>query len=197
VAADHAIQLATAAISPDERPARQWRHEEELPGINVTRDGRVFSYRRGFQHELAQRQKEGRYLVVQIWIGERSRIRKVHSLVGGAFLPPPPSSDQVIRHLNGNLLDNRAENLAWGTMQDNAADAISHGTWTHGEKVWTSRLTERQVAEIRALALHGTPVDEIASRYPTRRRNIHKITIGQSWKHVLPAADLSMIKTYG
>lgn len=62
------------------------------------------------------------YLQVNIGV-----TRKVHRLVALAF-HGLPSDTQVVRHLNGNRLDNRAENLAWGSPSDNAADSIAHGT---------------------------------------------------------------------
>jgi hypothetical protein len=34
----------------------------------------------------------------------------------------------VCRHLDGNPINNRLENLRWGTHKENKADAIKHGT---------------------------------------------------------------------
>jgi hypothetical protein len=53
--------------------------------------------------------------------------RSVHSLVAEAFLGPRPSG-LVVRHLNGDYLDPRAENLAYSTRKENAADMYLHGT---------------------------------------------------------------------
>lgn len=51
----------------------------------------------------------------------------VHLLVCEAFYGPRPSPQHEARHLNGNPLDNRVENLAWGTKSENAQDTIRHG----------------------------------------------------------------------
>lgn len=53
----------------------------------------------------------------------------VHVLVLQAFVGPRPDG-QVCRHLNGNPIDNRLANLAWGTHSENQYDSILHGT--HG-----------------------------------------------------------------
>lgn len=58
--------------------------------------------------------------------GVRTR-RHVHTLVGEAFHGPRPHG-AVIRHLDGNRTNNRADNLRWGTVQENMHDAIAHGT---------------------------------------------------------------------
>lgn len=50
----------------------------------------------------------------------------VHRLVAEAFLERPEGT-YLVRHLNDEKFDNRAENLAWGTTKDNAADALRNG----------------------------------------------------------------------
>jgi hypothetical protein len=59
--------------------------------------------------------------------GGRLKDRKlnVHALVLTAFVGPKPDGMEC-RHLNGNLLDNRLENLRWGTHSDNERDKRIH-----------------------------------------------------------------------
>lgn len=68
------------------------------------------------------------YLVVTLRYNGSRDYKKVHHLVAEAFLGPRPEG-LLIRHLNGDGGDNRAENLAYGTHAENAADAIRHGTY--------------------------------------------------------------------
>ena len=51
----------------------------------------------------------------------------VHSLVTAAFLGPRPA-DMQVRHLNGDRLDPRLVNLAYGTPSQNMSDSVAHGT---------------------------------------------------------------------
>jgi hypothetical protein len=44
---------------------------------------------------------------------------KVHRAVCSAFNGPPPFENAVVMHLNENSLDNRPDNLAWGTQKQN------------------------------------------------------------------------------
>ena len=44
---------------------------------------------------------------------------KVHRLICEAFHGPSPQGKPVVIHLNENALDNRPENLKWGTQKEN------------------------------------------------------------------------------
>ena len=44
---------------------------------------------------------------------------KVHQLVCDAFHGPKPFDGAVVIHINEDGLDNRAENLKWGTQKEN------------------------------------------------------------------------------
>ncbi len=61
------------------------------------------------------------------------RNRRVHVLVAEAFHGPRPSGF-VVRHLDGDSLNNRQDNLAWGTVLENAADMRAHGTHRNARK---------------------------------------------------------------
>lgn len=83
--------------------------------------------------------KGKQYLQVQLYrmpkpcpcCGHRERskgqARKVHLLVLEAFISPRPPGMQGC-HNNGDKLDNRLENLRWGTPGSNTRDKRDHGT---------------------------------------------------------------------
>ena len=52
--------------------------------------------------------------------------RWLHRMLLESFARPPEVGE-VARHLNDDKLDNRLENLAWGTWDDNMADALRNG----------------------------------------------------------------------
>jgi len=60
----------------------------------------------------AEHQYYGRY------IGRIGNV-KVHRAVCSAFHGPAPFPGAVVMHLNENALDNRPENLKWGTQKEN------------------------------------------------------------------------------
>ncbi len=131
--------------------------------------GRIFSpsLTRGYPHVVLKRggQFSGYY---------------VHSLVLLAFAGPRPSG-HVCRHLNGNPEDARMANLAWGTLSENQADRVLHGTSSRGERQGSSKLTRSDVLEIRSLAHQGWTHQRISDRYSVCRRHVSGIVARRFW----------------
>jgi hypothetical protein len=67
------------------------------------------------------------HLKVSLTQHNQAETRLVHQLVAEAFIGPRPDGLEV-RHLNGIGTDNRVENLAYGTHQQNVRDRNRHGT---------------------------------------------------------------------
>lgn len=92
----------------------------------------------------------------------------------------------VVRHLDGNHLNNALENLAYGTVQENVNDTFSHiGNYAEGERNGMARLNESDVREIRRLYDEGKGSAEIAKNYP----GITPEAIGmaarrKTWRHI-------------
>lgn len=78
----------------------------------ISNMGRVYSARKGGFLKL---QNVNGYAFVGLCKGGRSRLVSVSRLVARTFLPLPSinTSQLNVRHINGDSLDNRAENLKW------------------------------------------------------------------------------------
>lgn len=108
---------------------------EQKHTYEVTRDGCVFSLTnwRGYgRRELAQHLNDDGYPSVRIIEDGQRKHYAVHVLVAREHLPPRPSSNHEVRHLDGNKLNPCADNLAWGTQKDNADDREVHGRTSRG-----------------------------------------------------------------
>ena len=111
---------------------------KHTPGYRVTEDGRVFSLEtnwRGYgEREMRQTPNADGYPSVRLTVdGKRKRLA-VHRLVAKEYLPPRPSLDHEVRHLDGDKTNNHAKNLAWGTRKENADDRARHGKTSHGSR---------------------------------------------------------------
>ena len=107
----------------------------EFPDYQVSSDGRVWSTRtwRGQTGRWLKPKTGTGYQQVNLYREGRQHDVYVHHLVAEAFLGPRPGGMEI-RHLNGNQLDNRADNLAWGTHGDNERDKVRHGTHRNAKK---------------------------------------------------------------
>jgi hypothetical protein len=112
--------------------------------------------------------------------GRVHKVHKIHSLVLTTFIGPP-SPGQVCRHLNGVSIDNRLENLVWGTPTENQRDRMEHGTDTRGEDHALAKLTESDVIEIRR---SNAMQKELAKKYGVTRKTISLVRSRRTWNHV-------------
>ena len=107
-----------------------------FPGYYIMRNGSIYSTEtnwrgRGVRKMQAIPNKYG-YLRIRLTRRKKRFNRYVHKLMALCFLPPRPSPQHEIRHLNGVKVDNNATNLKWGTSQENADDREKHGKTSRG-----------------------------------------------------------------
>jgi len=110
--------------------------------------------------------------------GGVTTIYYVHDLVALTFIGQKPPASET-RHLNCNHIDNRAENLAYGTRRQNRRDSMRVGVIAQGERHGNSKLTADQVRQIRQE--HGSG-HIVAKKYGVTRRTIDRIRSGEAWK---------------
>ncbi len=106
-----------------------WRPVPGYEGLyEVSDQGRVRSLprERTAGRILKPNRSNTGYLTVNLYKGGDHTVT-VHSLVAAAFIGTRPAGMQV-RHLNGDRLDPRRVNLAYGTATQNTIDSVVHGT---------------------------------------------------------------------
>lgn len=110
----------------------------------------------------------------------------VHRIVAKHFISLPPENKQFINHKNGIKTDNRVENLEWCNMSENIIHAIRNNLRQpiKGEKSNFSKLTEKEVLEIRSKAANKIPYKYLASMYNTSLSNIGHIVTRKNWAHI-------------
>lgn len=114
--------------------------------------------------------------------GDSRKYHGVHRLVADAFLPRVEGKDYV-NHKDGCKTNNSVENLEWCTKSENTRHAFATGLKkpARGEKHGMVKLTEAQVAEIRAALDSGETGVAIAKRFGISTTNVSSIKRNTIW----------------
>jgi DNA-binding NarL/FixJ family response regulator len=90
-------------------------------------------------------------------------------------------------HRNDDPMDNRPENLYWGTPKQNMADRAANGNMPVGEGHKSSKLTAQQVTEIRQRVANGETQHALARELGISQGHISDLVNRKRWSS-LPAA---------
>lgn len=112
----------------------------------------------------------------------RGNTQYVHVLVLTAFVGPCPYGMEGL-HFDDVPANNRLGNLRWGTRSDNVKDAIRNGGFPLGVRHHMAKLTEQQVALIKA-ELPTKSTDRLALEHGVSGASIRQIKRGETWVHV-------------
>lgn len=157
-----------------------------IPGwagrYEVSDHGRVRSnFGRG--RVLRAASTRGGYPAVALTLDMRQATVKVHQLVLSAFVGPRPHK-AICRHLDGDVTNCHAWNLAWGDQKANAADRALHGTENVGTRNGRHKLSEEQVLAILALRESGATQRAVAQRFGITQSSVSVIWSRRNWKHL-------------
>lgn len=163
------------------------------PGFEVNRKGEVLRTSTGnlLTTQLFEGYKRVSYRYLAADGKRRGRTILIHRALLSAF-DREPEPGEVCRHLDGDSTNNKLTNLQWGSMKENAADSLRHGTfggrdgqhWAKGPSKGKrpmggpAKLIPDQVREIRTR--WGTAT-EMARFYGVGRAAIHHILAGRTW----------------
>ena len=113
-------------------------------------------------------------------IGMTHKYVLAHRLIAKAFIPNPDNKPQV-NHINGIKHDNRVENLEWVTASENAIHSSKNKLSKTGEKHWKSKLSEKDIKDIRSSKLKQC---ELAKIYNIKQSTISQIILRRTWKYI-------------
>lgn len=137
----------------------------EIPGTDgnyaAGSDGRIFN--RHTKRPLSAHIPKKGYPTVALWYGGRKHTTSVHRAVCTAFYGPRPAGAEV-RHLDGNPLNGRPDNLAWGTRLENWQDRKAHGNGCAGGAHHLATFADEDRAHIRWAIEKGLTSQKHAAR---------------------------------
>jgi len=159
-----------------------------FPGYYARDDGEILSSRIGNNQKptgrfriLKPKPDSAGYPSVCLSRNKKRIHKRVHRLMLEAFRRGTQGPQS--RHLDSVKAHNHLDNLAWGSSLDNYKDTERIGRACFGSAHPTSKLTEKQVVEIKkAMATVGNR--ELGKKYGVHPATIGSIKYGHSWKHV-------------
>jgi len=129
---------------------------------------------------LKQRTNKTGYLFIKI----RGIAYRPHRLVAEYFIDNPENKP-CINHKDCNKLNNHVNNLEWVTYSQNMFHAVENGLYPLGENIKTSKLTFKDVKDIRKLYTANKYIQrELAEIYGVTRFAISKVVRNKTWKWV-------------
>ncbi len=110
---------------------------------------------------------------------ENRRIHiRVHQAVMWAFHGLPNNKNTLIRHLDGNKLNNNLSNLCYGNHSENSKDGISHGTILINENRTKAKITNKEAIEI---CLSSESSSSLMKKYNLSKCFISRIRNGKTY----------------
>lgn len=108
-----------------------WKNIEGYEGkYQISNKGNVKSLidNKGNSRELIRKLRVGKqgYYYVNLFIGCKSKSKKIHRLVAEHFIDNPHNKP-CVNHIDGNKLNNNVDNLEWCTCSENSKHAVKHG----------------------------------------------------------------------
>lgn len=118
------------------------------------------------------------YFRVGLYKNKKCRYFFIHRLVAKHFIENP-GNKQTVNHIDGDKSNNTVENLEWNTYRENMNHAINNKISACGERNGRSKLTQKQVEEIRNSPLNQY---QLAKIYNVAQGTISRIKIKKGWK---------------
>jgi len=112
----------------------------------------------------------------------RNRPRSVQKFVLRAFVGDRKGLWGL--HRDDNKLNNRLDNLYWGTPDQNSRDADKNGRLLRGERIGNSKLKEKDVLRLRRQSSKICDYGVLSERLGVHKSTVRRAVLGLTWSHL-------------
>ena len=120
------------------------------------------------------------YVYVTLQIQGQKENAKLHRLVCKSFYLNPHLKPDV-NHIDGDKLNNRADNLEWVTREENMQHALANGLTTCR---YNAKLSENEVLKIRDYYENGMSLGAITNLFDVTKATICRVVNNKVWQNV-------------
>lgn len=142
------------------------------------RTGGHFRYRQ--PKLLTPKLSNSGYLQIGLHLNGRCRRESIHRIVAKTFVPNPEGLPEV-NHLDGNKVNNRADNLVWSNRSQNSLHSTRVLGKNRGTDNTKAKLNDIAVVEICRRLNRGDRQSDIAVDFNVTNSAIHRIHRGYNW----------------
>jgi hypothetical protein len=151
-----------------------------FPRYFATERGEILSVARGAMRKLVGGVDKDGYRKVILCDNGIRHYKRVHALIALAYHGQPPP-DMVVCHLDGDLKNNAAQNIAYVSQRENIGHKRLHGTMMRGAAHCRAKLTDEAVREI---ICDPRPARIVARDHGVTKGAVDGIRYGRTWKHL-------------
>ena len=166
----------------------QWKRINNYPQYQVSNLGSIKREYPNGKFKMIKPLPSGcyRYLMVTLCKNSQATKSYIHRIVADHFLPnPDPKNYSTVGFKNKDGQDCRVENLYWTNQQELMQLRQQQDRYYKGSEHHASRLTEKDVIEIRKMKADGFRNVDICKLYGIHNATLSAILKRHTWKHVL------------
>ena len=169
-------------------PTIEYRPIPGFPGYRIGSDGSMWTCKnsryplRSTWRRMYFKPDQGGYYTVSLWRNNARTNKRLHVLVLECFVCPRPLG-MLALHKNDSPLDNRLENLYWGTYAENGRDATRNARCRIGISHPQCKVPEETAHLIRSRAAQGESHTTIAADFHISRTTVGNIVHGRTRRY--------------
>lgn len=169
-----------------------WKDIKGYEGhYQVSSHGNIKSIKFGRQKTLTLKNTHKGYHNIQLFKNGKMKGCFVHRIVAENFLDHLKVNHSV-DHLDANKKNNHYTNLEWVTNKENSDRKVNMKLHAFGERVHTSKLTQKDIEHIRREFMLNSSTKEdktliynaLAKGYGLFRGTVKEICSGKRWSHL-------------